>query len=38
LDDDELLVIKLPEPPADRIDRVTLAVARCPKNALQLVT
>lgn len=35
LDDDEILVIKLPEPPADQIDRVTLAVARCPKNALR---
>jgi ferredoxin len=36
LDDDEQLVIKLPEPPADREDRVQLAVARCPKNALAL--
>jgi ferredoxin len=38
LDDDEMLVIKLPEPPADRVERVTLAVSRCPKNALQIVS
>jgi ferredoxin len=37
LDDDELLVIKFPQPPADRVERVTLAVSRCPKNALQIV-
>jgi ferredoxin len=36
LDDDEQLVIKLPEPPAEREERVRLAVARCPKNALEL--
>ena len=37
LDDDEQLVIKLPDPPADRVERVQLAVARCPKNALELI-
>ena len=37
LDDDEQLVIKTQEPPADRLERVSLAVARCPKNALQLL-
>jgi ferredoxin len=37
LDDDEMLLIKLPEPPAEHHDRVALAVARCPKNALQIV-
>ncbi|HEY2272509.1 MAG TPA: ferredoxin [Jatrophihabitantaceae bacterium] len=39
LDDDELLVITLPEPPSEQAafaDRVNLAVARCPKNALQV--
>jgi ferredoxin len=38
LDDDEMLVIKVPEPPADYVERVTLAVSRCPKNALQIVS
>lgn len=38
LDDDEMLVIKMPEPPADHVERVTLAVSRCPKNALQIVS
>ena len=38
LDDDEQLLILQPEPPADRLERVSLAVARCPKNALQLLT
>ena len=37
LDDDEQLVIKLPDPPADRVERVQLAVSRCPKNALELL-
>jgi ferredoxin len=37
LDDDEQLLILQPEPPQDRLDRVSLAVARCPKNALQLL-
>jgi len=37
LDEDEQLVIKLPDPPADRLERVELAVARCPKNALELL-
>ena len=37
LDDDENLIVKLPNPPEDRRERVTLAVARCPKNALKLV-
>jgi ferredoxin len=38
LDDDEELVILQPDPPADRLERVSLAVARCPKNALQILT
>jgi ferredoxin len=38
LDDDELLVIKVPQPSPDRAGRVVLAVARCPKNALQIVS
>ena len=37
LDDDEMLVIKQPEPSADQLDRVRKAVERCPKNALELV-
>ena len=37
LDDDEQLVIKVSNPPADRKDRVEQAVARCPKNALELL-
>ena len=37
LDDDENLIVKLPNPPEERIERVRLAVARCPKNALKLV-
>lgn len=37
LDDDELLVIKVAEIPADRVERVQMAASRCPKNALQLV-
>jgi ferredoxin len=36
LDDDEQLVIHQ-NPPADRVERVSLAVARCPKNALQIL-
>ena len=36
LDDDELLVIKTPQPPAERWERVRLAVSRCPKNALSI--
>jgi ferredoxin len=36
LDEDEQLVIKLPDPPAEHVQRVELAVARCPKNALEL--
>ena len=35
LDDDEQLVITQPVPPED-LDRVRLAVERCPKNALEL--
>jgi ferredoxin len=38
LDDDEQLVILQPDPPADRVERVSLAVSRCPKNALQMLT
>lgn len=37
LDDDERLIILLPDPPAERLERVSLAVARCPKNALQIL-
>jgi ferredoxin len=37
LDDDEQLVIRQ-NPPAERVERVSLAVARCPKNALQILT
>jgi ferredoxin len=36
LDDDEQLVIKTPEVPEDLRERVEKAVARCPKNALEL--
>jgi ferredoxin len=36
LDDDERLVIA-PNLPAARVGRISLAVARCPKNALELV-
>jgi ferredoxin len=35
LNDDELLVITQPFPP-ERLERVQLAVDRCPKNALEL--
>jgi ferredoxin len=35
LDDDEQLVIKVDEVPAERVERVQLAIARCPKNALE---
>ena len=35
LDDDEQLVITQPVAPED-LDRVRLAVERCPKNALEL--
>jgi ferredoxin len=37
LDDDENLVIRTQDPPADQLERVSLAAARCPKNALQLL-
>lgn len=36
LDDEENLVILLPDVPEERVERVSLAAARCPKNALQL--
>lgn len=36
LDDDEQLVILLPDPPAERVERVQMAVSRCPKNALRI--
>lgn len=36
LDDDENLVIKLPNPPEDLLPKVQKAVERCPKNALEL--
>jgi ferredoxin len=35
LDDDEQLIIR--PVPEDRVERVRLAVSRCPKNALQIV-
>jgi ferredoxin len=38
LDDDEQLIIRQPDPPPDRVERVSLAVSRCPKNALQMLT
>ena len=37
LDDDENLIVKVETIPADRLERVQLAVARCPKNALSIV-
>jgi ferredoxin len=37
LDDDEMLIVKQPHPPAEQSDRVRKAVERCPKNALELV-
>ena len=36
LDADEQLVIKMPVPGPDDIDRVQKAVERCPRNALGL--
>jgi ferredoxin len=36
LDDDEDLVILTQDPPVELLDRVTLAVTRCPKNALSI--
>ena len=38
LDEDENLVIKTQDPPPDRVERVSLAVARCPKNALKILS
>jgi ferredoxin len=38
LDDDENLVILTQQPPTEQLERVSLAVARCPKNALQLLS
>jgi ferredoxin len=35
LDDEEELVVKMEDIPEDRLERVSLAVARCPKNALK---
>ena len=35
LDDDEMLIIKVDEVPADEVERVEKAISRCPKNALQ---
>lgn len=37
LDDNEDLVILTQDPPAELIERVELAVARCPKTALSIV-
>ncbi|MDQ1705533.1 MAG: ferredoxin [Frankiaceae bacterium] len=36
LDDDEVLHILVPEPPAELVDRVREAVDSCPKRALFL--
>src|SRR3954454_17522880 len=36
LDDDELLIVKQPHPPAEQSDRVRKAVERCRKNPLAL--
>ena len=38
LDDEEYLVVKLAEVPAELTEKVGRAVARCPKNALQFVS
>lgn len=37
LDEDENLVILVDRIPDDRVERVSLAVTRCPKNALTAV-
>jgi ferredoxin len=37
LDDDEQLVIKMPNPSDDVLPKVQKAVDRCPKNALALL-
>ncbi len=37
LDDEEMLVIKQPQPAAEQLERVRKAVERCPKNALELI-
>lgn len=34
LDDDEELVIQAPNPSGEQVERVSLAVTACPKNAL----
>ncbi len=36
LDDEELLVIKVPNPGPELLDIVTKAVERCPRTALEL--
>ena len=36
LDDDENLVIKVPNPSEELLPKVQKAVERCPKNALEL--
>jgi ferredoxin len=36
LDDDETLVIKVPNPGPDRLEIVKKAVERCPRTALEL--
>lgn len=36
IDDEEQLVIVQPRPPAALMERVTLAAARCPKDALEI--
>lgn len=38
IDDDERLVVLQPNPAANQLERVTLAAARCPKHALEVVS
>ena len=38
LDDDEQLMIKVPNPAPDQLAIVQKAVDRCPKNALELLS
>jgi ferredoxin len=37
LDDDDKVVVRLPEPPADRLDAVRAACRYCPTKAIRLV-
>jgi ferredoxin len=38
LDDDEQLIVLQPDPPEELMERVSLAIARCPKDALEIVS